>query len=93
MDKLEGKEVPEHIMRVIDEEIKRFMQMDKMHMEAQNIKTYLDYLTSLPFGVRSDENFDIKLAREVLEEGHYGLDDVKQRILEFIAVGKLNDTV
>ena len=53
MEKLEGKEVPEHIMKVIDEEIKRFMQMDKMHMEAQNTKTYLDYLTSLPFGVRS----------------------------------------
>ena len=77
MAKLEGKEVPEHIMKVIDEEIKRFMQMDKMHMEAQNTKTYLDYLTSLPFGVRSEENYNIKVAKEVLDEGHYGLDDVK----------------
>ena len=63
MERLEGKEVPEHIMKVIDEEIKRFMQMDKMHMEAQNTKTYLDYLTSLPFGVRTEENYDLKVAR------------------------------
>ena len=41
MSKLEGKEVPEHVMKVIDEEIKRFMQMDKFHMEAQNTKTYI----------------------------------------------------
>ena len=93
MAKLEGKEVPEHIMKVIDEEIKRFMQMDKMHMEAQSSKTYLDYLTGLPFGVRTEENYDIKLAREKLDEGHYGLDDVKQRILEFVAVAKLNQSV
>ena len=60
MDKLEGKEVPEHIMKVIDEELKRFSQLDKMHSEYQTIKTYLDYLTGLPFGVRSEENYDIK---------------------------------
>ena len=93
MDKLEGKQVPEHIMQVIDEEIKRYMQMDKNHHEAQTTKTYLDYLTDMPWGTKSEENFDIKLARETLDEFHYGLDDVKQRILEFIAVGKLNNTV
>lgn len=93
MDKLEGKEVPEHIMQVIDEEIKRYMQMDNNHHEAQTTKTYLDYLTDMPWGTKSEENFDIKLARETLDEFHYGLDDVKQRILEFIAVGKLNNTV
>ena len=47
----------------------------------------------MPWGTKSEENFDIKLARETLDEFHYGLDDVKQRILEFIAVGKLNNTV
>lgn len=77
MDKLEGKEVPEHIMKVIDEELKRFSQLDKMHSEYQTIKTYLDYLTGLPFGVRSEENYDIKQAKEKLDEGHYGMDDVK----------------
>jgi ATP-dependent Lon protease len=52
-------------------------------------RTYLEYLTKLPFGITTEENFDIKGAKEILDEGHYGLDDVKKRILEFIAVGKL----
>lgn len=47
----------------------------------------------MPYGVSSPENFDLKLAKEVLDEGHYGMDEVKQRILEFIAVGKLQHTV
>jgi Lon-like ATP-dependent protease len=47
----------------------------------------------MPYGIRSDENFDLKLAKEVLDSGHYGMDEVKQRILEFIAVGKLQNSV
>ena len=67
--------------------------MDKMHGEMQVSRTYLEYLTKMPYGVRSQENFDLQRAKEVLNEGHYGLDDVKQRILEFIAVGKLHNSV
>ena len=51
--------------------------MDKMHGEMQVSRTYLEYLTKMPYGVRSEENFDLSRAREVLNEGHYGLDDVK----------------
>jgi Lon-like ATP-dependent protease len=47
----------------------------------------------MPYGVSAPENFDIKLAKETLDESHYGMDDVKKRILEFIAVGKLRNTV
>ena len=90
---LEGKDVPEHIMKVINEEIQRFAQMDKHNSEFQVTKTYLEYLCKLPHGVRSEENFDLKLARKYLDEGHFGLEDVKQRILEFIAVGKLHNSV
>ena len=46
-------------MKVIDEEIKKFMQMDKHNSEAQITKTYLDYLTDMPWGVKSEDNFDI----------------------------------
>ena len=74
---LEGKDVPEHIMKTINEEMQRFLQMDKMHGEMQVSRTYLEYLTKMPYGVRSEENFDLNRAREVLNEGHYGLDDVK----------------
>lgn len=50
MSKLEGRVIPEHIMKVIDEELKRFSQLDKTNPEYQTIKTYLEYLTALPFG-------------------------------------------
>ena len=67
--------------------------MDKSHSEANITRTYLETLVKMPFGVSSEESYDLKTAREILDEGHYGLDEVKQRILEFIAVGKLNRTV
>ncbi|TNV83820.1 hypothetical protein FGO68_gene1573 [Halteria grandinella] len=90
---LEGKVVPEHIMKVINEEIQRFLTMEKHHSEVQVSRTYLDYLTKMPYGLSAPENFDIKLAKETLDNSHYGMDDVKKRILEFIAVGKLRNTV
>lgn len=56
-------------------------------------RNYLDWLTQIPWGQRSKENYSIAHARKVLDEDHYGLQDVKDRILEFIAVGKLRGTV
>ena len=85
--------MPEHIEKVISEEMQRFLQMDKHASEMQVTRTYLEYLTKMPYGIRTEENFDLQRAQEVLDEGHYGLDDVKQRILEFIAVGKLHNSV
>lgn len=67
--------------------------MEKHHSEVQVTRTYLEYLTKLPYGVSSQDNFDIKLAKKILDEGHYGMEDVKKRILEFIAVGKLKNNV
>ena len=90
---LEGKTVPEHVMKVINEELNRFMSMDKHSSEMQVTRTYLEYLTKLPYGVSSEDNFDIQKAKDILDKGHYGLDEVKQRILEFIAVGKLQNSV
>ena len=69
--------MPDHIMKVINEEINRFMSMEKHHSEVQVTRTYLEYLTKLPYGIESEENFDIKLARQILDETHYGMDDVK----------------
>lgn len=80
-------------MKIIEEEMKRFATLEKQHSDYPNLKTYLEYLTKMPYGVHSEDNFDITMAKDILDEGHYGLDEVKQRILEFIAVGKLNNTV
>ena len=90
---LEGKAVPDHIMKVINEEIKRFLSMEKHHSEMQVTRTYLEYLTKMPYGVSTEENFDIRQAKQILDQSHYGMDDVKKRILEFIAVGKLKTSV
>ena len=64
-------------MKVINEEIEKFMQMDKHNSEIQVSRTYLDYLTKMPYGVSTHENFDIKGAKKILDDGHYGLDEVK----------------
>jgi Lon-like ATP-dependent protease len=56
-------------------------------------RNYLDWLTQVPWGVHSPENYNISHANQVLDEDHYGLKDVKDRILEFLAVGKLRGTV
>mmetsp|Transcript_19194 Transcript_19194/g.29401 ORF Transcript_19194/g.29401 Transcript_19194/m.29401 type:complete len:203 (+) Transcript_19194:849-1457(+) len=93
LDNLKDKTVPDQVMKVINEEIQRFMQMEKQHSEWQTTKTYLEYLTKMPYGLYSEDNFDISMAKDILDKGHYGMDDVKERILEFIAVGKLKNSV
>ena len=61
--------------------------------ELNTVERYLDWLTSIPFGIYSKDSFNVKKAREILDRDHYGLKDVKDRILEFISVGKVSGTV
>ena len=86
---LKGKKVPKHIQKIIDEEISKYLLNDKYSMESNVIRNYLEMLTSLPYGITTKENFDLSKAKKVLDETHYGMDDVKERILESIAVSKL----
>src|SRR5260221_4889068 len=58
-------------------------------MEAQVIRTYLEWIAELPWNTRSDDNLDLSRAQQVLDEDHYGLPDVKDRVLEFLAVRQL----
>ncbi len=62
-------------------------------MEANVIRNYLDILTDLPYGISTEENLDISKAAKLLNESHYGMDNVKDRILECIAVGKLKGKI
>ena len=89
---LEGKKVPEHVKKVIDEEMEKFLMTDKNSSEFHVIRNYLDWLTVLPYGVSTQETMDLKNAKEILDRDHYGMKDVKERILEFIAVSKLRGT-
>lgn len=86
---LEGKTVPDHILRIYEEELGRFRSTDKQNFEFQVIKTYLDWLTCLPYGIYTEESLDLARAKEVLDRDHFGMKDVKDRIIELIAVSKL----
>ncbi|KAJ3070807.1 ATP-dependent Lon protease pim1, partial [Podochytrium sp. JEL0797] len=92
-ERAEALTMPAEIRKVFDEEIAKLMNLEPQASEFNVTRNYLDWLTTIPWGKYSTENFDIANARVVLDEDHYGLKDVKDRILEFIAVGKLRGTV
>ncbi|XP_038973790.1 lon protease homolog, mitochondrial-like [Phoenix dactylifera] len=87
-----NKQCPPHVLQVIEEELNKLQLLEASSSEFNVTRNYLDWLTALPWGNYSDENFDIQHAQKILDEDHYGLSDVKERILEFIAVGKLRGT-
>lgn len=77
----------------MEDEIGKMRVLDPASSEYNVSRNYLDWLTSIPWGKFDQETFDIAFGRECLDADHYGLNDVKDRILEFIAVGKLNNQV
>ena len=85
--------IPEDALKVINEEISKLGTLEKNSAEFNITRTYLDWLTHLPWSKSSVDNFDLTEAKKVLEEDHYGLSDIKERIMEFIAVGKLRGAV
>ncbi|RCV14628.1 hypothetical protein SETIT_2G440400v2 [Setaria italica] len=93
-ERIESKKdkCPPHVLQVIEEELTKLQLLEASSSEFNVTRNYLDWLTVLPWGNYSDENFDVHHAQKILDEDHYGLSDVKERILEFIAVGKLRGT-
>ncbi|KAK3318378.1 Lon protease C-terminal proteolytic domain-containing protein [Apodospora peruviana] len=92
-EKADRLAMPEAVRAVFDEELNKLSHLEPAASEFNVTRNYLDWLTQIPWGQRSAENFGIENAMTVLDEDHYGLKDVKDRILEFIAVGKLRGTV
>ena len=87
--KIEEAGMPDAVRAQADRELHRLESMGDSSGEASMIRTYLDWLTSVPWSKRSDEHLDPQNAREVLDADHAGLDDVKERIVEYLAVRKL----
>ncbi|KAI3650540.1 hypothetical protein MP228_004021 [Amoeboaphelidium protococcarum] len=83
-------QMPEEVSLVFDEELNKFMNLDSSSMEFNVSRNYLDWLTSLPWGKQSVDSLDIERTRQILDHDHYKMKDVKERILEFVAVSKLN---
>lgn len=92
-EKADKLAMPEAVRKVFDEELNKLAHLEPAASEFNVTRNYLDWLTQIPWGQQSAENFGIKNAVTVLDEDHHGLKDVKDRILEFIAVGKLRGTV
>ncbi len=90
-EKLKALDLPAGVRKEVDRELGRLGRMGREGMESQVIRTYLETIAELPWNVRSDEHLDIQHASELLEEDHYALGDVKDRVLEFLAVRQLRE--
>ena len=88
-EKLDGLELPAEARKEVDRELGRLERISRESMESQVIRTYLDNITELPWNTRSEESLDLKKAETILNEDHYALGDVKDRVLEFLAVRQL----
>lgn len=88
-ERIKDKTIPKHVMDVIEEELTKLNFLENSSSEFNVTRNYLDWLTQMPWGVTSEENLDIDRAQKVLDSDHYGMEDIKKRILEFIAVSAL----
>jgi len=88
-ERLEKAELPEEVRTEAERELKRLERLPQAAPDYQVIRTYLDFVLELPWLKSSEDKLDLPEARRILDEDHYGLEDVKERILEFLAVIKL----
>ncbi len=88
-ERLETADLPEHVAKEAERELRRMEQLPQSAPDFHVIRTYLEYVFELPWKKSSEEKLDLNEARRILDEDHYGLEDVKERILEFLAVIKL----
>ncbi|MFM8566163.1 MAG: endopeptidase La [Gemmatimonadota bacterium] len=87
--KLDALPLPKQARTEVERELGRLERSGRESMEAQVIRTYLEWIAELPWGTRSDDHLDLPRASTLLDEDHYGLGDVKDRVLEFLAVRQL----
>lgn len=87
--KIDAAKMPEEAGKMARRELERLERLPTAAAEYGVIRTYLDWLVSMPWSVQTEDNLDITHARDVLNKDHYGLEDVKDRILEFLAIRKL----
>lgn len=87
--RLEALHLPEKVRKEVQRELSRLERIGGEGMEAQVIRNYLEWIAELPWSARSEDKLDLERAKTVLEAEHFGLEDVKDRVLEFLAVRKL----
>jgi ATP-dependent Lon protease len=90
---LEELNLPEKTREKVEKEIKRMSKMQASSAESAVIRTYIETILSLPWNKETESNIDLKHAEEILEEDHYGLEKVKERVLEYLAVVELSHMI
>lgn len=92
-DKLKSAGLPEEVEKKVHKELDRLLKMPQGSAEGGVIRTYLDWIFDLPWSKSTQEHIDLKSAEEILEKDHYGLTKVKERIIEYLAVQKLKNSL
>ncbi len=92
-ERLKGLKLNDEAERAVTEEIEKLRLLEPASPEYHVSRSYLDWLTVLPWGKFSRDSYNLEKARRILDRDHFGLDDVKERILEFIAVGKMKGDI
>ena len=92
-NKLKTMELPEEVVNKVEKEIDRLNKISPSSPESGVIRTYLDWIFDLPWNNETEDNLDLKNARKVLDEDHYGLTKVKERVLEYLAIRKLSNNM
>lgn len=90
-EKIKSAMMPEKVLHEAEKQLKRIEKMHPDSAEAATIRTYLDWLVELPWSKQTEDNLDIKSAKKVLNEDHYDLEKVKERILEYLSVRKIKE--
>ncbi|MFD1358384.1 endopeptidase La [Fictibacillus halophilus] len=92
-ERIEASDMPEHVMEIAKKELDRYEKMPNSSAESSVIRTYIEWLVNLPWKQETVDNLDIPHAETVLNEDHYGLEKVKDRVLEYLAVQKLTNSL
>ena len=91
LEQLAAKDLPEHAAKAAAREVNRLERLPPAAAEYGVIRTYLDWILSLPWGAITEDNLDLEHARQILDEDHFDLEKVKERIIEYLAVSKLKN--
>jgi len=92
-ERVEGADLPEDVRKAVDRELARLERLPSAAAEYGVIRTYVDWILSLPWSKFTEDNLDLEHARRILDEDHFDLDKVKERIIEYLAVAKLRGDV
>ncbi len=92
-EKITEANMPERVQKIAEKELGRYEKVPQSSAESSVIRNYIEWLVSIPWSSETEDNLDVKHAEKILDEDHYGLEKVKERVLEYLAVQKLTQSI